>query len=241
MQKRRIAGFLLLFALIFVAALYLGASVGKQAEDKRVNRLRLTLMVSSQRYCGDPGQTKEEAAEEKRGSAEFKLRLSMRNITDRPVILCKVCLLDIGPHVLPVNADGTPGNPLFNLNTDAAVYDPAPEFSRGPNGNYVVLRPNENYETDQETWVPVAFTDSRPRYKGYVTPGRYFLRAIYSTWYQSLKETESFRRRWQSFGDLVDEVLESDPVPIEIHSPQDIPGCSADSRENGDDWGAASR
>lgn len=149
--------------------------------------------------------------------------------------------MGLGPRVLPVNADGTPGNPLFNMLTDAAVHDPAPEFSRGPNGNYVVLQSNEKYETDQETWVPVAFTDSRPRHKGYVNPGRYFLRPIHSTWYQSLKETESFRRRWQSFGDLADEVMESDPVPIEIQSLQGIPDCSADSREDGGDGGPASR
>jgi hypothetical protein len=225
MRKQRKTRLLPLITLILLAAPYSRTSNTGQGTQERNDRLHLIVKVISQRYCGDVVQTKAEALREKRGFARFNLRLYMRNITDRPVILCRVCLGDETPLLLPVNADGTPGNPLFDLNADASVYDPAPEFSQGPNGNYVILSPGGIYEADQETWVPVAFTTSHPLYKGYVNPGKYFLRARFSTWYQSLKETQAFQRRWESFGDLDDEVLISDPVPIEVDLPRRIPDC----------------
>jgi hypothetical protein len=149
----------------------------------------------------------------------------MRNITDRSVILCKVCLEDGVPLVLPVNPDGTPGNPLYNPLVDKSGHFPVPEFSLGPKGNYVILTPGQIYEANLETQVPVAFTTSHPLYKGFVNPGRYFLRAQILTWYQPLESTKEFQSRTEAFGDLVDEVLVSDPIPIQIDFPKRIPDC----------------
>lgn len=220
-----------LVVLIFLAAPAVSSvrRIGLKVSPERLeNRLELTIKVASQHYFGDPTQDEKEASEIRLGFARIKLQLFIKNITDTPRLLCRVCVRDDGPLILPVIADGRPGNPLYVPLVDVmpGPYE-LPDFSLGRRANFVVIGPGETFEMKIGTTVPVAFATVQPRFKGYVLPGKYFLRGRFSTWQPVSQDmTETFRRRWQSSGDLIVEYLESVPIPIEIGFPRVIPNCT---------------
>lgn len=187
--------------------------------------LKMVATVKSQSYCvvdaGNPAQRVDRI-----GTVLLNLRIRIENVSDHNVILCKACIEDNGLRFRKIGSDGGPGEYLPAFIIDRYGYEKVSTSNR-PDNNYVILAPEHSYETEISTGRMVNLESETPynANKGILFNGKYFFQANVITWWQPSSITSKLKLRWKQFGELSDDELESQLIPIDVNFPGDAPNC----------------
>lgn len=207
----------------------LGAAVAPTPQDtppKTNTALAMTAAVKSQPYCLiDPDNPPHRG--DHFGNVFLNLTIRIENVSNRNVILCKTGIEDDGAEFRKAGSNGGPGEFIPELIVDRYGYEKVSAPNR-PDNNYVILAPEQSYATEISTGRVVNLESENPynANKGILFNGKYFFQATVMTWWQPPTVTSKLKLRWKRFGDLSDDVLTSQLIPIEINFPNGAPMCS---------------
>jgi|SRR5579864_3947779 len=175
--------------------------------------LLVTTKILSQKYCRGYEGTFD---------IRLKLRLHFLNRTDRKLIVDKTIGTAWDGVVVAANTEK-----LF-----AGVYEYNPTIDRissdeekaGPNSkfpgqNFYILMPGQSFEMDYERSIIQLLALERR-----LDPGSHVLQVQMASW-SYLPSSSKFKERWQRYGDLLDQVVVTVPLPFEVPSKPNIVDC----------------
>ena len=218
-------------ALIVLSALHLSwdaPTYGQQRLGGKNNPLKLTVTLLGQHDCVNREIWDAPVRGAVAGTGSFDFHLRIQNASDHAVILCKRCAESDWPVLWDMQADGTRGAPRREPMI-ADTYGPTTvrlQHPKSPHSDYPIIPPGGELEMDRSLKVGlVNFTTKQPPVKSWLYHGRYFLQPRFLTGEQTDSGAEDLARRWKSYGDLYDEEIVAEPMPIEIEMRQAIPDC----------------
>jgi hypothetical protein len=216
--------------LIALSARYLSLDAptyGQKQQDGKNNPLKLTVTVRAHHYCVNRGIEDSPVRGAVVGSVGFDLRLRIQNVSDHAIILCRKCVQLDSSNLFDIKADGTRGDlsnePLMadTFGLTARVHHP-----KRPDSDYPIIPHGGELEMDRPAGVGfVVFSKDRVPGRAWVYPGRYFFQVRVITWQETDPCANDLARRWKSYGDLCDELIVAEPIPIKIETQKAKPDC----------------
>jgi hypothetical protein len=218
-------------ALIALSAVHSSLNApmyGQEDRDGKNNPLKLTVTLLAQHYCANREIWDSPVRGSVVGTAAFDFHLRIQNVSDHAIILCRKCVKSDWPVLWDINADGTRGalrrEPMIMDTygpTTARVHHP-----KRPDSDYPIIPRDGELEIDRSIDVDlVIFSTAHPPAKVWLYPGRYFIQPRFVTWEDPDPGAKNLGRRWKSYGDLYDDELVAEPMPIEIETQHDMPDC----------------
>jgi hypothetical protein len=219
-----------LLIVLIIPLLSFNARVdGQEEQDGKRNPLRLTVTVLAQTYCVNRTIVDAPVRGAVVGEVSFDLHLRIQNVGGYAIILCKKCIESDPPNLFDVRPDGTKGSLSWGVIPDTLGVIVHAHHPQRPDLNYPIVPPGGVLEVDRAAGVSfVLFSGYLTPSKGYwVNPGRYFLQARFVTWPSADSEALVLARRWKSYGELYDQEIVAEPIPIQIEVPKAPPDCPA--------------
>ena len=219
-----------LLIVLIIPLLSFNARVdGQEEQDGKRNPLRLTVTVLAQTYCVNRTIVDAPVRGAVVGEVSFDLHLRIQNVGGYAIILCKKCIESDPPNLFDVRPDGTKGSLSWGVIPDTLGVIVHAHHPQRPDLNYPIVPPGGVLEVDRAAGVSfVLFSGYLTPSKGYwVNPGRYFLQARFVTWPPADSEALVLARRWKSYGELYDQEIFAEPIPIQIEIPKAPPDCPA--------------
>jgi len=222
-MRLKLSAGLTTFILYAAVAPWQSASGQKLQADPANDPLRLAVRVVSQSYCIEED---DRSGGPPIGHLEILLHLKIKNASRHRVILCPTCIEPDDPRTFALNSDGTPGNLVYNMNTDRFGYEPSIGYPDRPNDRYQILGPGETLETQKGVWLLGVLDSAYPARYGGMSNGKYLLEAHFLMWrWEKPEETERIKQKWAKYGQVYDGDLKASPIPIEIEFPAKPPTC----------------
>jgi hypothetical protein len=219
-----------LLIVLIIPLLSFNARVdGQEEQDGKRNPLRLTVTVLAQTHCVNRTIVDAPVRGAVVGEVSFDLHLRIQNVGGYAIILCKKCIESDPPNLFDVRPDGTKGSLSWGVIPDTLGVIVHTHHPQRPDLNYPIVPPGGALEVDRAAGVSfVLFSGYLTPSKGYwVNPGRYFLQARFVTWPPADSEALVLARRWKSYGELYDQEIFAEPIPIQIEIPKAPPDCPA--------------
>jgi hypothetical protein len=174
-------------------------------------QLQLTTEIIEQSFCSIGEKT----------SLQLKLRLRYTNLGQERLIVYKGHDLFFQTRI---RREENPAEEVLLLNMRYFDEEPERIDARSPGRVFAKLAPGASL--DRELLDGIGVADNAPSGSATtVTPGRYTLQLIVSTWYQSPKLAEKLKAQWQHEGFLWSQPLYSIPVKLVISKPRASPPC----------------
>jgi hypothetical protein len=177
-------------------------------------QLQLTTEILAKSYCSIGRDT----------SLQLKLRLRYTNVSDQRLIVYNGHDLFFQTKIRAADPPGTPSAEVLLLNMRYFDEEFERIDARSPGRVFAKLAPGASFERVLVDGIGVA-SDAAVRSATTVTPGRYTLQLIVSTWYQSPKLAEKLRLQWQREGFLWSQPLYSVPLKLTIQRPATTSPC----------------
>jgi len=201
---------------------------GQEKQDGKGSPLRLSVTVLTQTYCLNRAIVDTPVRGAIVGSVSFGLHLRIQNVGDHAIILCRKCIECYSPSLFDVRADGTRGGLIWGVIPDTFGVTVRTRHPKHPDSNYPIIPQGGALEIDRSAALDlVVFSGDHTSSRGWVYPGRYFLQPRFFTWDQADPEAEMVARRWKSYGELYDQEIVAEPIPIQIEIPQVAANCPA--------------
>lgn len=179
-------------------------------------QLQLTLTPVEQKYCAGDGEL---------DVLDMRLRLRYTNKGRHPVILYKgagnVLRIMVSRNVEEAR------NKLFEVNassTEISAGETGIDYAPTPSPAFVVLAPEDTYETETGASVFVRRTAAL-RIEGSVPPGDHVLQLQIATWPETGSLAEKLRVRWRESGYLWSDPVTSEPMAFKIMEQRTVVEC----------------
>lgn len=182
------------------------------------SKLQLTCYIVGQKYCrAKAGET---------NSLQIELGLRYTNSGKTTLILYNGVhvvtrkVVSRTPEDMSVKRFLVDASNLVLTSQQSAI-----EPEAAPGKSFVVLRPNDSFET--KTTVVVLLNRKNGQAEGGLASGDYFLQVTVCTWAESQAFAERLRRAWGQTGMLWSSNLTSDPIRFNISEEAASNDCSA--------------
>ncbi|MHB8524640.1 MAG: hypothetical protein ACYDD2_00570 [Candidatus Acidiferrales bacterium] len=207
------------YANVLVCAAVSAAFALHLPADSPGNPQGLTVATNllSQEYCRSDNET---------FVVSLKLRLRILNGTHRKLIVDK----NIGKAWYDVTvADSsealTAGRYEYNPNTDwfPSSDQLSPPKSKSPGRRFSILAPGQFFEVESIVGVVVSY-NNKHKIQGTILPGNHVLQLEMASWLYTAGPG-TFKKHWQRFGDLVDGIITTEPLPFRVPSKPHVETC----------------
>jgi hypothetical protein len=193
-----------------ILILLIGASQPKPVAAQPKPQLQLTTEILEQTYCSI--------------GRDITLKLRYTNLSDRRLFVYNGHDLFFQTRIRASGAAGTPAAEVLLLNMRYFDEEFEKIDAHSPGRVFAKLAPGASFERELVDGIGVA-DDAPSGSATTVTPGRYTLQLIVSTWYQSPKLAEKLRQQWQRDGFLWSQPLYSAPLKLTIERPSTTLPC----------------
>jgi hypothetical protein len=201
--------------LIAILLIVFGGSASSQADRVApTSNLKLTTKITQQRYC-DSGYSD-------MAQASMSLQLTYNNTGTSPMILYKGS--NLAHYVLVSLNEQNARDKKYELDQHVGwVTSGEPKLVEGskPDAGFVVLAPNESYQTDTDISFPIALEESSQ----FLKPGKYVLQIIVDAWPGNTSQFEKLKGQWKSTGILCGPSVKSEPLPIQVEKEPKLVQC----------------
>jgi hypothetical protein len=200
-----------LWPRLFVNGLFIIVLFPDSVTAQSQKPLQLTTEIIEQSVCSIG----------KKDSLQLRLRLRYTNLGQERLLVYKGHDLFFQTKI---RREENPAEEVLLLNMRYFDEEPERIDARSPGRVFAKLAAGASFERELVDGIGVA--DVAPSGSATtVTPGRYTLQLIVSTWYQSPKLAEKLKAQWQHEGSLWSQPLYSIPIKLLISKPPASPAC----------------
>jgi hypothetical protein len=191
---------------------------------EKADPLQLTTSIVAQRYCKNPDSDVTD-------SIQITLRLRYTNTGSRPLILYKHENTIFRQMISRDLLDAAARRYVWDLSLTVVTGGGGAKIDgQVPSDLFVILRPKQSFEAEEETTVLVRRGDTGGESDG-LQAGQYVLQVSVSTWPESDSVAETLRNRWRDIGVLWSSNITSSPKPFKIERNRRLENCSSESRK----------
>ncbi|HKM66988.1 MAG TPA: hypothetical protein VJX70_07475 [Candidatus Acidoferrum sp.] len=197
------------FAILLILTVMLGLPLGSSSSPGQ-GHLLATVEVISQKYCS--------VEDDELFAVDLKLRVNFQNHSDKVLILDKQFGKFASEQIIAKSKESLAlgnleSNPIF----DSFGYEDPPHFKPSTKllrSNFILLAPGQSFESSTTVGTYVWYV-SKPDKLSVLNYGSHVLQMGFVGWSYAAKAAQ-FAEAWQKFGELVTEVIYTEPIEFQI-------------------------